>query len=361
MKKLRTIIIFVFLFYFNLHLNAQEKQINSRFKGGEEALTRFLNENLKYPEKSREYKTVGYSITGITITPEGKIKKISIINPLDEYIDDELKKLLEKTKNKWLRSDFVGTDQTFYVQVVYQIVSSLVDGTKVDFPVKDIYNFIDPVLVTATTWNDEYLPVADELLGTKLTESLKNSLYENALRYADELIRRNPFNKEIYQLRIFINQKLKNNDLITKDALRLQSFIPGVSMDQFIITHSQLIARNDSITKKAESIKEKIYEKVDQMPEFPEGQDKMMEFISQNLQYPNRASREKVQGMVVVKFVVNKEGRVINPTIIKSVHPSLDAEALRVIRLMPLWKPGIQDGKAVNVYFTMPLRFVLNY
>jgi len=349
MKKLGSIILFVFLFFFNLHLYAQGKQINSRFKGGEDAFTRFLNENLQYPVKSKEYKTIGYSITGITITPEGKLKEISIINPLDEYIDKEILRVLEKTKNKWLRSDSVKTDQTFYVQIVYQIVSSLVDGTKVDFPVKDIYNFIDPVLNTATTWNDEYLPIADESLSTKLTECLKNSLYEDALRYADELIRRNPFNKEMVQLRIYINQKLKNNDLITKDTQRMQNFIPGVSMDAFLT----------SLTEK-QNFQEKNYEKADQMPEFPGGQKMMMRFLAKNLKWhPFQSTEEKAQGIVVVRFVVNKEGRVINPTIIKSVHPAIDNEALQAIRLMPIWKPGIQDGKAVNVYFTMPIYFSL--
>jgi len=129
-------------------------------------------------------------------------------------------------------------------------------------------------------------------------------------------------------------------------------------LDQFIITYSQLAARKDSLSRNAEPVK--AYDKVEQMPEFPGGNKELMKFINKNLEYPVFASAVNAQGMVVVGFVINREGKVTNPIILKSVHPDCDAEALRIIKLMPDWNPGIQDGKPVNVYFKLPFNFVLN-
>jgi protein TonB len=75
--------------------------------------------------------------------------------------------------------------------------------------------------------------------------------------------------------------------------------------------------------------------------------------------YPVEAQKEKIQGKVFVNFVVGSFGQVTNAKIVKSVHPSLDAEALRVVGLLPAWKPGKQRGQAVDVAYTVPIEFIL--
>ena len=85
----------------------------------------------------------------------------------------------------------------------------------------------------------------------------------------------------------------------------------------------------------------------------------MIQFMQQNMKYPKDAQKRKKQGRVLVTFVVEKDGSVSNAVVVKSVWPSLDAEALRVVRAMPKWAPGKQNGKVVRVKFTMPFNFAL--
>lgn len=346
----------------SFYLSAQDLPINSRFKDGSEGFYRFMTVNLKYPVESVNSKTIGYSITGITITPEGKIKEISIINPLDKYIDSEIITALEKTKNKWIRSKNITTDQTFYVQVVYRIdhLAGLDPGG--DYPARDVYNFLEPVYVAEAVRKKTDLPEANDSIRARISKSLKENKNEDALRYTDELIRRNPFVTELYQLRILINRKLKNNDLIVKDAQRMENFIPGVSLNDFLTDVSKASAKNDSIAN-IRSSKDAVYgigvkrDTTVQMPEFPGGLNNLMKFIQNNLEYPSSASREGIQGKVYVRFIVDKIGRVKAPIILKSVHPLLDEEAKRVVNLMPSWKPGRKNGRVVNVFYTLPIQF----
>lgn len=102
-----------------------------------------------------------------------------------------------------------------------------------------------------------------------------------------------------------------------------------------------------------------IFEVVENMPEFPGGQTALMQFLSKNIKYPTIAQENGVQGRVVVQFVVNKDGTVVDPVVMRGVDPYLDKEALRVIAAMPKWKPGMQRGKPVRVKYTVPVMFRL--
>ena len=93
---------------------------------------------------------------------------------------------------------------------------------------------------------------------------------------------------------------------------------------------------------------------------FPGGMQEMMKFLQQNIKYPKEAQEQGKQGRVIVQFVVNKDGSIVNDSIVRSVDPLLDAEALRVVRSMPNWTPGKQKGKPVRVRFTLPVTFHLN-
>lgn len=99
---------------------------------------------------------------------------------------------------------------------------------------------------------------------------------------------------------------------------------------------------------------------VEQMPEFPGGMSACLKFLADHVAYPNEAAEKKIQGRVIVQFVVMKDGSIANARVLRAVDPLLDAEALRVIGLMPKWKPGTQRGQAVNVKFTMPITFRLD-
>lgn len=101
---------------------------------------------------------------------------------------------------------------------------------------------------------------------------------------------------------------------------------------------------------------------VEQMPSFPGGHDSMYHFIWTHIQYPAAARRNSISGKVVVQFVVDQKGMLQNIRVVKGVHPSLDAEALRVVGLMNeklRWVPGKHNNRVVPVYFTLPISFSL--
>ena len=103
----------------------------------------------------------------------------------------------------------------------------------------------------------------------------------------------------------------------------------------------------------------KVYQVVEQMPQFPGGQAAMMKFIVDSLRYPSVVCTGGVEGCIVVRFVVDCKGNIVNPLVVRSVDPLLDREAIRLVKSMPKWIPGRQNGKPVCVIYNVPIRFKL--
>lgn len=95
----------------------------------------------------------------------------------------------------------------------------------------------------------------------------------------------------------------------------------------------------------------------EQMPSFPDGMGALMQYLSSNIKYPVEAVKNGMQGRVVTSFIVEKDGSISEVKVVKSVHPALDAEAVRVVKAMPKWNPGKENGKPVRVKFTLPVTF----
>ena len=110
----------------------------------------------------------------------------------------------------------------------------------------------------------------------------------------------------------------------------------------------------------AKPAKEEIFVVVEQQPEFPGGTPAMMNYLGENVKYPVEAQKNKIQGRVIVNFVVNKDGSLSDFKVVRGQDPLLDAEAIRVISTMPNWKPGMQRGQTVKVRYTLPIVFRLN-
>ena len=103
----------------------------------------------------------------------------------------------------------------------------------------------------------------------------------------------------------------------------------------------------------------KVFEVVEQMPSFPGGYAALMQWLGSNMKYPTIAAENNVQGRVIVQFVVEKDGSITDVHVAKSVDPSLDKEASRVVKAMPKWIPGKQNSSPVRVRFTVPVTFKL--
>ncbi len=102
-----------------------------------------------------------------------------------------------------------------------------------------------------------------------------------------------------------------------------------------------------------------VFQVVETMPSFPGGDAALFKFLNDNIKYPVIAQENGIQGRVICQFVVNRDGSIVDVEVVRSVDPSLDKEAIRVIKAMPNWAPGKQRGKAVRVKYTLPVNFRL--
>jgi TonB family protein len=103
----------------------------------------------------------------------------------------------------------------------------------------------------------------------------------------------------------------------------------------------------------------KVYTFVEQNPQFPGGDGELMKFLQRNIKYPKRARRLRIEGKVLLRFIVDETGAVTDVMVARSVDKDLDAEAVRVVKLLPNFTPGHQQGKPVRVYFNLPIVFRL--
>lgn len=105
------------------------------------------------------------------------------------------------------------------------------------------------------------------------------------------------------------------------------------------------------------SDEDEIFDVAENMPQFPGGDEALMQFLSKNMKYPTLAQEQGIQGRVYIQFVVNKDGSIVDVKVYKSLDASCDKEALRVVKSMPKWSPGRSNGKPVRVKYTLPVLF----
>ena len=150
--------------------------------------------------------------------------------------------------------------------------------------------------------------------------------------------------------------ELKNQDelLNTKTAIGALDVKGNDDKDGEVLKLKETVAQPEP---KPEP--EKVFEVVEQMPSFPGGDKALMDFLSNNVKYPVVAQENGVQGRVVISFVVEKDGSITDVRVVRSVDPSLDKEAARVVKSMPKWIPGKQNGAAVRVKYNVPVSFRL--
>lgn len=169
---------------------------------------------------------------------------------------------------------------------------------------------------------------------------------------------------QVTQIAIVDADKVKN-EVMDMDTQKEDNTARGVvtqegsdDADKFKAVQEQVIVKEPE--PEAKPKEEEIFVAVEQPAEFPGGNSALAKWLSNNLRYPETAAQNDVSGRVVVKFVVEKDGTVANATILKGVDKDLDREALRIVRKMPKWQPGKNNGVAVRSYFNLPVVFLLN-
>ena len=113
----------------------------------------------------------------------------------------------------------------------------------------------------------------------------------------------------------------------------------------------------DQAPQEIEPQPKKVYNSVEQMPEFPGGAAALMRYLQENIKYPPEAAKNNIEGRVIVQFVIDETGQVGEVKVVRPVSEELDAEAVRVVKALPKFEPGRQDGEAVSVWYTLPVMF----
>ena len=152
------------------------------------------------------------------------------------------------------------------------------------------------------------------------------------------------------------DQEMKSQDDLAETNTAIGAFTVEGNDETAEVKHVEEKIAEPEPVKEEET---KVFDVVEQMPSFPGGPSALMQYLSSNIKYPVVAEENGVQGRVVCTFVVEKDGSITDVRVVKSVDPSLDKEAVRVVKSMPKWIPGKQNGSAVRVKYTVPVTFRL--
>ena len=279
-----------------------------KFPGGEEALLRFINQNIHYPKEAIKNKTHGKVVVVFIISETGAIKDAKVIRKVSPEIDEEALRVINSLP-AWIP----GKQKGKAINVQYT------------------------------------LPVNFRLKAPEKADMQKAAFILNGrLMPAD-------FDKSSID-----PKSIKSVDVIKPDSNSKTSGITDKYREfakNGVIIMQTNQPEKDSLRQKEDN---KIYTMVEQMPVFPGGERELLNFINRKLKYPSEAVRNREQGKVILRFVINKTGKVENVKVIHGVSVLLDEEAIRVVKSIPDFIPGKQNGENVNVYFTLPIAFNLN-
>lgn len=282
------------------------------FPGGMTELYKFLSRNIRYPRKAVERNTQGKVFASFIINEKGEISDIEVLRGIGNGCDEEAVRVVAQMP-LWLP----GKQNGKAVAVNYTLPISFVLEGK----------------TTVTTQPD------------------KNPLYvlDGKVVAPSEIKDLNPANIEKVEV-------LKGESAISEYGEKGKEGVVKITLKKGTVT-----TLNQSQDKKITitGSDDEIFTVVEKQPEYPGGMSAMFEFLKKNIKYPAEAVKNKTQGKVFLTFVVEKNGSLSNINVLKSLDNSCDAEAIRVISLMPQWIPGSQNGLFVRTKYTLPIDFKL--
>jgi len=286
-----------------------------QFPGGEKALLEYISHNLKYPVDAQEKGIQGRIIIRFVVSKFGKVENVEIVRGLYPSMDKEGVRVVSSLPD-WIPGEQKGEKVSVYytLPITYRLEGNT--KSKVFDPTKKPLIILDGEVVANdlnfATLNKDSISSVDVIRADK-----KEKL--------DELARKFSANTENGAILI-----------VTKKHARQKASGKDVSTN------------------------EKVWDVIEKMPLFPGGEKALLNYISRSLKYPIDAQKKGIQGRVILRFVVASSGKTTKVEVIRSVYPSIDNEAVRVIESLPDWIPGEQNGEKVNVYYTIPITFNLN-
>ncbi len=315
------------------------------FSGGEKEMVSFIKSNLRYPEKAMKHQISGKVYVSFVVDEDGSIVNSRILRGIGGGCDEEALRVVNSMP-KWKP----GRQGGRIVKVIYNL------------PI--VFKIRTPEEINKEARND---------LNNHGVELASHGKYEAAIQQFNSTLSLSESDTDAYVNRG--NAKYKMGD--TKNACSdwgLAAYYGDKDIIESIEKNceSRIVIDNDTfhtsifrpvtesnLAKTDTGSSERIYTIAEVMPSFPGGEAAMINFISQNIKYPAIARDKDITGKIFIRFYVNKTGKVSRPVILRGIGGGCDEEALRVIKMMPDWKPGTQNGKPVNVFFNLPIYFSL--
>ena len=305
-------------------------EVPPRFPGGEIELMKFISRNVKYPAEARDKHVQGRVILTFIVEKDGSISNVRVARPVDPSLNAEAIRVVQSMP-KWEPAKQRG--QAVRVRYTVPIQFRLQGDNSVD---PDPKTSDKDVMVVGYDSKKQEKPIVEMQKRLVVRGDIKPLMIIDG--------------KEVTSL-----DNIDGNDIasmtVIKNPESLKEFGEKGRDGVILITtkaHEKTSSGEDAL------------EVVEEMPEFPGGVAELMKFLQANVKYPDDAKKAGKAGRVIVKFVIDKDGSISDATILRSVYPSIDAEALRVVNAMPKWNPGKVKGEPVKVKFTLPLSFSLS-
>jgi TonB family protein len=311
------------------------------YPGGEKALIEFVKNHLEYPQSAINKGIDGQVIVQFNIAPNGDAVNIRIKQSLYPACDSAAITLV-KAMPKWIQGNKGRISDEFTLPISFRLSEpNIVNGKK---------TYKDPEIMPSYPGGEAeiYKFIKSKRKYTKAARETgaEGKVICRFVVSADGSIKDINVIKGIHP----------DCDSIAANIISsMPKWIPGSSNGKPVPIYYTLPIYFPYDMK----LGEKIYWAPDQLPTFQQGDQALSNFISENLKYP--AQEACWQGKVVIRFIVTKEGKINSPEILKSVSPSLDKEALRVVSMMPDWIPAKHKGENVSAYYTLPVSFKLGY
>lgn len=381
------------------------------FPGGNQAFMKYLVESIKYPVKAQENNEQGRVITNFVVEKDGSISNIKVIRGVTAALDAEAVRLLNSMPN-WQSGEHQGKPARvrFTLPIVFRLQGgsagkSQSPVTPVSADVNEKGKILDEVVVVGYgPTHRESIPSPQEFAESKDNELFivvevqpqypggditMNKFISDNLQYPKIAQENGIQGRVITQFIVEKDGSLSDIQVVRgvdpsldKEAIRLirlmPEWIPGTQRGNKVRVRYTLpvtfrLSDEAPTVEAAKGVQGKLNDPaikigssdatfvvVEEQPEFPGGNAAMMNFITENIRYPKEAHEKGIQGRVITKFIVRKDGSIDSVQIARGVDPLLDAEAIRVVESMPTWKPGKQRGQPVNVMFTLPVVFRLD-
>ncbi|MBA4321295.1 MAG: hypothetical protein C0408_00610 [Odoribacter sp.] len=329
-----------------------------QFPGGDEALLKFISTNVVYPKTAKDKNIQGRVIVRFVVGSDGTVRDAEVLKSVDPELDAEALRVVSSIP-KWQAGLQGGEPVDVYYSI--PIVFALAPPDQMNRP-RFVVSGNDTIYFMAT--ERPVFPGGNPAFSKFKSENLK---YPDAAKS-------NMLGGTV-MVQFIVNENGSLSDLsislgispsLDAEALRvaklMPSWQPGKEKGRAVKVRGSVNFNFDLPSSGTLSYiaPGEVFVVVEQMPRFPGGDSTLMKFISSNIQYPKNAKEKNIQGRVILRFCVTFEGKIAKIGVLKGVDDELDFEAIRVIKMLPEWQPGMQGGKPVNVWYAVPIAFKLD-